>query len=243
MAIPPRCLCILQYNSFIRCCSWVYIETCLWIPCCCRWFLKNKALVELRIKSNATKKQPHSSIMGKASLNLFFLLSVWMWHSSLILKSVLCWARWLHVDALKYLCSISTVMICILWLVGVLRVGCWAEVKMSRYYSAVPLQLSWAVTSTFTFYTTIWCLNRHLIPLILSLWFICVSQNGHASRAAAHHFSHCTIHQWPLCSGALISEENCGKRKCLTNNQSKGKTEQQYDLIVHPLNPHRSWHT
>lgn len=37
-------------------------------------------------------------------------------------------------------------------------------------------------------------------------------------------------------------QEMCGeKRQCWTNSQSKGKTEQQCDLIVHPLNPHSSW--
>ena len=36
-----------------------------------------------------------------------------------------------------------------------------------------------------------------------------------------------------------MSAGNMWKKKCFTNNQSKGNTEQQYDLIVHPLNsPH-----
>lgn len=88
-------------------------------------------------KSNATRKHPHSAVMGKASPNLF--------SSHLLVRDVIFWISerfsfeqygytWMACSSVC-LCSPSTVITCVVWLVGVLRMGLWAGVKMSRRYS------------------------------------------------------------------------------------------------------------
>lgn len=73
-----------------------------------------------------------------------------------------------------FLCSLSAIMTRMVWLVGVMQggdVGLGENVK--TLFSHVPLQRSWAATSTFTFHYSVWRLNRHLSPMLPSLWFIC----------------------------------------------------------------------
>ncbi len=125
--------------------------------------------------------------MGKSIPQLIFLPSACTWRDSLILKStsllsnvVTCgWAALQCVSAAPPLCSNHTY--------GVTGgrtedglVG-WGE-NVKALFSDVPSQLSWAVTSPFTFYYSVWCVNRHLSPL--PLWFICVLQSGRPSLAA-----------------------------------------------------------
>lgn len=116
----------------------------------------------------------------------------------------------------------------IAWLVGVLRVRCWAEVNVSRHYHLMYLDSSHDLLHQPSPFACVCCLNTHLSPLLLSLWFI----------SGWRFLCNCSFPFLPL-HNELVSTVEC--RKCAKKNLNQQQHKRVRGAEVWPYcSPNKS---